>query len=248
MPTPLLNNESPFQKLFREPPNYKSLKTFGTLCYPWLRPYSKNKLEPSSRPCVYLGFSIIYHSHQCFDLKSSKVFLSRDVLFCEDIYPFKTIFSNFHNSTLEWNYSLLNPSSTPTTPHLPTISPLPQLIHVQSHPTPKTRNKRLPSTHSQSNDLGSPPTQRDSSPDVNPLPPISPPIKKAPHPPPSYTLPTSSLLHKIRDKIITRSRHHIPKPKKIFDYLAHADTSSTPTTFKQAHQTQEWRSAMQAEF
>lgn len=41
MPTSLLDNESHFQKLFREQPNYKTLKTFDSRSYPWLQHIQK---------------------------------------------------------------------------------------------------------------------------------------------------------------------------------------------------------------
>lgn len=37
LPTPTLNNDSPFHKLFGLKPNYTKLKSFGCLCYPWLK-------------------------------------------------------------------------------------------------------------------------------------------------------------------------------------------------------------------
>ena len=46
MPTSTLNNQSPFEKLFKQVPNYLKLKQFGCLCYPLTRPYNKHKLEP----------------------------------------------------------------------------------------------------------------------------------------------------------------------------------------------------------
>lgn len=57
LPTPILKNQSPFQRLYRQPPNYTKLKPFGYVCYPWLRPYSKSKLQPKSTPCLFLGYS-----------------------------------------------------------------------------------------------------------------------------------------------------------------------------------------------
>lgn len=38
LPTHILNNKSPFQRLIHTPPNYNRLKLFGCLCYPWLKP------------------------------------------------------------------------------------------------------------------------------------------------------------------------------------------------------------------
>ena len=94
LPRSTLNNKSPFEVLFNDKPAYASLRTFGCLCYPWLRPYAQNKLEPYSKPCVYLGFSITHHSHQCFDPTSSKLFLSRDVKFFEYVFPFDSMFTH----------------------------------------------------------------------------------------------------------------------------------------------------------
>jgi hypothetical protein len=38
LPTPVLQNNSPFQKLFRRSPNYKFLRIFGCACFPNLCP------------------------------------------------------------------------------------------------------------------------------------------------------------------------------------------------------------------
>lgn len=94
--TPILNNQCSYEILFQEAPNYKPIKTFSCLCYPWLRPYAKNKLEPKSMPCVYLGFSNKYYSH--FDPVTSKIYLSRDVVFSENNYPFENIFQKYKDT------------------------------------------------------------------------------------------------------------------------------------------------------
>jgi hypothetical protein len=67
LPTPVLRDRSPYEVLFKTKPNFDNIKVFGSLCYPWLKPYTKHKLEPRSTPCVYLGFSIKFYAHQCFD-------------------------------------------------------------------------------------------------------------------------------------------------------------------------------------
>ncbi|KAL6315549.1 hypothetical protein AAG906_000852 [Vitis piasezkii] len=48
LPTPTLNHLSPYFKLFGTFPNYSKLRSFGCLCYPWLRPYTSHKLESRS--------------------------------------------------------------------------------------------------------------------------------------------------------------------------------------------------------
>lgn len=48
LPTPMLQLQSLFQRLFGISPNYDKLKIFGAACYPWLRPYNCYKLEDKS--------------------------------------------------------------------------------------------------------------------------------------------------------------------------------------------------------
>lgn len=75
LPTPVLGNISPFQKLFNCPPNYKKLKSFGCLCYPWLRPYISSKLQPRSKSCVFLGYSISQAAYRCLDPVTGRVYI-----------------------------------------------------------------------------------------------------------------------------------------------------------------------------
>lgn len=53
LPTLVLDMESPYQKLFREDPNYDKLRVFGCLCLPWLRPYTTNKFDNRSTLVCY---------------------------------------------------------------------------------------------------------------------------------------------------------------------------------------------------
>lgn len=53
LPTRVIDNLSPLERLFNVPPNYYMLKIFGCACWPHLRPYNKRKLEFRSKPCVF---------------------------------------------------------------------------------------------------------------------------------------------------------------------------------------------------
>lgn len=88
LPTPTLNNESPFFKLFGNQPNYQKLRGFGCLCYPWVKPYNKHKLDPKSIPCVFVGYSSAQSAYYCLDPKTNKVYISRHVHFVESKFPF----------------------------------------------------------------------------------------------------------------------------------------------------------------
>ncbi|OMP03343.1 Reverse transcriptase, RNA-dependent DNA polymerase [Corchorus capsularis] len=72
MPTPILNHKSPFQVLFAKDPNYTKLRVFGCLCFPWLRPYANSKLEPRSKPCLFVGYSSNRAAYLCLDIESNK--------------------------------------------------------------------------------------------------------------------------------------------------------------------------------
>lgn len=118
MPSKALSQRSSYQVLFNENPNYDSMRVFGCLCFPWLKPYTHNKLEPRSRPCIYLGYSVQHHCHRCFDPSTSKVFLSRDVVFYENIFPSKSVFSlsEMTQSSVSWDtvHDTPGPTSMPS--------------------------------------------------------------------------------------------------------------------------------------
>ena len=131
LPTSHLDNQCPFQRLLRKSPNYNSLRIFGCLCYPWLKTYSKNKLESKSTSFVYLGLSLSHHCHKCFDPISAKVYISQGVRFVEDVFPFKTLFSNIaiKSTHLEWA-TPATPSSSNPTPKLPIVTDLPTPLEI----------------------------------------------------------------------------------------------------------------------
>lgn len=59
MPTPNLDFQSPYERLFQKAPNYKRCCVFGCCCYPWLQPYMKHKLDDRSKPCVFWGIPLV---------------------------------------------------------------------------------------------------------------------------------------------------------------------------------------------
>lgn len=91
LPTLTLDNYSPFEKIFQKPPNYISLRVFGYLCYPWLTPYTKHKLESKSKLCFYLGPLRSQSGFNCFDLIEGKLYQSRHVEFVEHVFPYQKL-------------------------------------------------------------------------------------------------------------------------------------------------------------
>ncbi|KAG9444818.1 hypothetical protein H6P81_016158 [Aristolochia fimbriata] len=117
LPTPILHSKSPFDVLVGKPPDYSSLRVFGCLCYPHLRPYSDHKLVDRSTACVFLGYHPNYKGFRCLDVAKNKVYASRNVVFDETIFPYS-------------QPALLptpKPSSSSTAPSFPLL-PLPPIV------------------------------------------------------------------------------------------------------------------------
>jgi hypothetical protein len=93
-PSKILEYKTPFERLFHKKPYYTSLCIFGCACRPNLRPYNTHKLEFCSRRCVFLGYSILHKGFKCLDPSSGRVYISRDVTFDENIFPFSELNPN----------------------------------------------------------------------------------------------------------------------------------------------------------
>lgn len=89
--TPLLSFKSPYECLYNRAPNYKFLRTFGCLCYPFIRPYNTYKLEYRSKPCVFLGYSTKHKGYLCLHLETKRLYIARHVIFDESKYPFHSL-------------------------------------------------------------------------------------------------------------------------------------------------------------
>jgi hypothetical protein len=87
MPTTILKNQSPFKALFKCSLDYNFLRTFGCLCWPNLRPYNTNKLQPRSVPCLFLGYNTLHKGYKCLHLPTNRLYISRDV-FTESQFPY----------------------------------------------------------------------------------------------------------------------------------------------------------------
>ncbi|XP_052887992.1 uncharacterized protein LOC108468658 [Gossypium arboreum] len=89
LPTPVLYGMSPYEALHKTPPSFMHLRVFGCRCYPYLRPFNTHKLEYHSRPCVFLGYSLVHKGYKYMD-DTGKLFVSRHVIFDEATFSFVT--------------------------------------------------------------------------------------------------------------------------------------------------------------
>ena len=90
VPSRVINNTSPLEKLFKQKPDYSSLRVFGCACWPNLRPYNNHNLQFRSRRCVFLGFSNLHKGFKCLEVSTGHVYISRDVVCGDYGYPIPT--------------------------------------------------------------------------------------------------------------------------------------------------------------
>ncbi|KAH9718013.1 retrovirus-related pol polyprotein from transposon RE1 [Citrus sinensis] len=90
-PTPLLDGKNPYELLHGKPPPYAHFRSFGCLCYAHYIPRDKNKFNPRSRRCVFVGYPHGNKGWRVFDLETNEFFVSRDVVFFEDTFPYHDI-------------------------------------------------------------------------------------------------------------------------------------------------------------
>ena len=88
MPSKVIKNLSPFEKLFSKKPDYSTLKVFGCLCYPLIRPYTKHKLDFRSVKATFLGYIDSHKGYKVL-LHDGRVLVSRDVIFDELTFPYQ---------------------------------------------------------------------------------------------------------------------------------------------------------------
>jgi len=88
-PSRLLKGRSPYEILFSCKPSYNEIRVFGTLCSAQHNPRVKDKFASRSKKCVFLEYPFGKKGWKVYDLETQKIFVRRDVKFCEDKYPFE---------------------------------------------------------------------------------------------------------------------------------------------------------------
>uniref|UniRef100_A0A2N9G3P5 Integrase catalytic domain-containing protein n=1 Tax=Fagus sylvatica TaxID=28930 RepID=A0A2N9G3P5_FAGSY len=83
IPSPTTHKKSPFELLYDKIPDYSSLRVFGCVCFVSLPSHERNKLEPRSRLCCFLGYGISQKGFRCYDPISRRLRISRHVEFWE---------------------------------------------------------------------------------------------------------------------------------------------------------------------
>ena len=94
LPSRVINFHTPVELLLKEKSEYDSLRVFGCACWPNLRPYNTRKLAFRSTSCVFLGYSSLHKGFKCLEVSTGRVYISRDVVFDEQVFPFFELHPN----------------------------------------------------------------------------------------------------------------------------------------------------------
>ncbi|KAL4573020.1 hypothetical protein LXL04_019813 [Taraxacum kok-saghyz] len=237
--TPLLQYESPYQKLYNKIPDYDFLKTFGCLCYPYLRPYNSHKIDFRSKPCIFLGYSASHKGYICFHQPTTKIYISRHVVFDENTFPYT------------------HPSSPDTSSTSQPCDDLPQVVANISPPFPT--ESVTPITPLTPTSLDGPNVDSNYPPQITPpnspiqSPPSAspPPTNQNPTPSPTIPMDPPTSIFRLSDTtqhpMVTRARTNSLKPKA-FIAATSLPVNTEPVTFAQANKQQCWQEAMRAEY
>ncbi|WVY96489.1 hypothetical protein V8G54_028640 [Vigna mungo] len=88
MPTPVLQNETPHERLHGSPCDLSMLRVFGCLCYANTITSNRKKFDDRAIPGIFLGFKKHTKGYLFLNLKNHKIEISRNVVFHENTFPY----------------------------------------------------------------------------------------------------------------------------------------------------------------
>jgi hypothetical protein len=94
LPSRVIHFTTPLERLSNQKPDYSSMRTFGCACWPHLQPFNSHKLQFRSKQCVFLGYNVLHKGFKCLDIALGRIYVSRDVVFDEIVYPFSHLNPN----------------------------------------------------------------------------------------------------------------------------------------------------------
>jgi len=89
-PSMLLDGKTPYDVLFDAKPAYTQIRTFGYLCYALNENRGRDKFDSRSRKCIFVGYPYGKKGWEVYDIETEEYFVSQNVKFTEDIFPFSS--------------------------------------------------------------------------------------------------------------------------------------------------------------
>jgi hypothetical protein len=118
-PSKKLDYDTPLHRLLGATMDYTNLHVFGCACWPNLRLYASHKLQYRPTRCIFLGYSNIHKGYKCLDPTSGRVYISRDVVFDESLFPFANLHNNAGARYTSEVLLLLEPTQSQANSELP---------------------------------------------------------------------------------------------------------------------------------
>ncbi|KAL1222421.1 Retrovirus-related Pol polyprotein from transposon TNT 1-94 [Cardamine amara subsp. amara] len=89
-PSTMLKRKTPYEILYGSVPPYDNLRVFGCLAFAHNQKRDGDKFCSRSRQCVFLGYPFDKKGWTLYDLDKDELFVSRDIVFVENTFPFQT--------------------------------------------------------------------------------------------------------------------------------------------------------------
>lgn len=92
----------PYEFFYKKPPTYLDLKVFGFLCFASILVNNRNKFDPRSKKCIFLGYKTGIKGYTLLNIKVNKIFV---VIFYENVFPYRDANTQNIFDTTDQNYS-----------------------------------------------------------------------------------------------------------------------------------------------
>lgn len=99
------------------------MRVFGCLCYSSIISTHRDKFQPRSQACVLLGYPPSTKDYKLLHLTSRKIFISRDVVFYESIFPFISL-DFVYSTPSNTSFPPVSDSTSTTLPFYSNSSPV----------------------------------------------------------------------------------------------------------------------------
>ena len=88
LPSVVINWETPYERWKKKEPSYDHLRIIGCLCYGKSSDRRNDKFEGKGIRSILVGYPYGQKGYKLYDLQKGQTYVSRDVVFKENIFPF----------------------------------------------------------------------------------------------------------------------------------------------------------------